>query len=202
MFNDNLKCRTESELIQSLYEIVGELEQRNPGRRFTPDGHLIGSIGETIAARQYGLTLYPASAETHDARSPCGKEVQIKVTQIGRIALSSEPEHLLVLHLSPDGRVSEIFNGPGALAWNVAGKIQKNGQRPVSTRKLKKLAENVAVADRIRLLKPDRLSTVEDNPEQVDLRPVLNKPQGSNMYCDRCLYRLMTDRNERVADLK
>ncbi|QJT80873.1 hypothetical protein [Kosakonia sp. MUSA4] len=153
MFVDKLKCRTDSELICALYEIVEELELRNPGRRFTPDGHLVGSIGETIAARLYGLTLYTASAETHDARSPCGKEIQIKVTQVGRTSLSSEPEHLLVLYLSKDGSVSEIFNGPGKLAWNAAGKMQKNGQRPISTRKLKILAENIAIADRISIVK-------------------------------------------------
>lgn len=153
MFDDQWKCRTESELIRSLFEIVGELEQRNQGRRFTLDGHLVGSIGETIAAKQYGLTLYKASVETHDARSRCGKEVQIKATQVGRIALSSEPEHLLVLHLSQDGSVSELYNGPGAPAWNAAGTMQKNGQRPISVRKLKMLADNVAITDRISLVK-------------------------------------------------
>lgn len=152
MSDYELKCKTESELILMLYEIVGEFELRNQGRKFTLDGHLVGSIGETIAAKQYGLTLYPSSTETHDARSYCGKNVQIKVTQVGRVTLSSEPEHLLVLYLSKDGSVSELFNGPGALAWNAAGKIQKNGQRPISARKLKQLAENVAITDRISLV--------------------------------------------------
>lgn len=152
MFEDKLKLRTESDLIQSLYEIIAELERRHPGRRFTPDGHLVGSIGETIAEKRYGLILYTSSYQIHDARSPCGKEVQIKVTQIGRVALSSEPEHLLVLFLSKDGSVSEIYNGPGKLVWNAVGKMQKNGQCPISTRKLKILAENVAADDRIRIV--------------------------------------------------
>lgn len=153
-FEKNLKDRTETELICLLYEIVGELEERNPGRRFTLDGHLIGSIGEAIAARQYNLTLLKASAEIHDAVSPCGKVVQIKATQVSRVALSSEPEHLLVLHLSKDGCATEIFNGPGHLAWNEAGKMQKNGQRPISIRKLKVLADSVIFSDRISTIKP------------------------------------------------
>lgn len=153
MFDDELKHRTEAELILALYAIVGELEQRNPGRKFTPDGHLVGSIGETIAAERYGLTLYPASTVTHDAMSPCGREVQIKATQVGQVGLRSEPEHLLVLHLAQDGSVSEVFNGPGALAWNAAGKMQKNGQRPISERKLRELAAVVVMADRINLVK-------------------------------------------------
>ncbi len=148
-----LKCKTETELICLLYDIVGELEARHPGRRFSLDGHLVGSIGEAIAAKKYGLTLHQASAETHDAISLCGKEVQIKATQVNRVALSSEPEHLLVLHLSKDGLTTEIYNGPGCLVWNAAGKMQKNGQRPISTRKLKMLADSVAAADRISTMK-------------------------------------------------
>ncbi|EKN3392658.1 hypothetical protein O1Y80_000808 [Yersinia enterocolitica] len=153
MFDDEeLKNKTEIELIRSLYAIVGELEQRNPGRKFTLDGHLVGSIGETTAAKRYGLKLYQASVETHDAMSPCGRKVQIKATQAGRIGLRSQPEHLLVLHLSLNGIVSELFNGPGVLVWNAAGKMQKNGQRPISARKLRNLAAVVAMEDRINLV--------------------------------------------------
>ena len=34
------------EIIRELYKITAELEEKYPGRRFTPDGHLIGSIGD------------------------------------------------------------------------------------------------------------------------------------------------------------
>jgi len=37
-------------LFQELYSIVDRLEELFPGRRFTPDGHLVGSIGEVLAA--------------------------------------------------------------------------------------------------------------------------------------------------------
>ncbi len=37
-------------LVQELYSIVDRLEELFPGRRFTPDGHLVGSIGEVLAA--------------------------------------------------------------------------------------------------------------------------------------------------------
>lgn len=36
--------------VQKLFEIVKELEDDFPGRHFTLDGHLIGSIGEVMAA--------------------------------------------------------------------------------------------------------------------------------------------------------
>ncbi|MCR5545911.1 MAG: hypothetical protein K6F30_05475 [Lachnospiraceae bacterium] len=41
------------ENVQRLIEIVKELEQDFPGRHFTLDGHLIGSIGEVMASYYY-----------------------------------------------------------------------------------------------------------------------------------------------------
>jgi hypothetical protein len=80
------------ELVRSLYAIVGELEGLFPGRKFTPDGHLVGSIGEVLAARLYDLELLPASAERHDAKAPDGRLVQIKATQTKSVGLRSEPD--------------------------------------------------------------------------------------------------------------
>ena len=36
-------------LVPELFRVIAELEAAVPGRHFTPDGHLIGSIGEVIA---------------------------------------------------------------------------------------------------------------------------------------------------------
>lgn len=46
--------------VQKLVEIVAELEKEFPGRHFTLDGHLVGSIGEVMAAYYYGIELYTA----------------------------------------------------------------------------------------------------------------------------------------------
>ena len=126
--------------VQMLYSIMRELEQTYPNRKFTLDGHLIGSIGEVLAAEHYNLELLPTGSECHDAVSSDGKMVQIKITQTQRVALSSKPDHLLVLKLYPDGSWCEVYNGPGELPWEAAGKIQKNGQRPISLAKLRKIA--------------------------------------------------------------
>jgi len=130
-------------LVGRLYEIVDRLQELFPGRKFTPDGHLVGSIGEVIAAYRYGLKLLPGVAETHDATAPDGRLVQIKTTQVTRIGISSEPEHLLVLKLGRDGVATEVYNGPGSLAWEAAGKMQKTGQRGLSLSRLTKLMANV-----------------------------------------------------------
>ena len=49
------------DLIRQLYTVVAALEEEFEGRRFTPDGHLVGSIGEVVAAYAFNLTLLPAS---------------------------------------------------------------------------------------------------------------------------------------------
>ncbi len=80
------------ELLASLYRIVDRLEALFPGRKFTPDGHLVGSIGEVISARLFRLELLPASAPDHDAITADGRRVQIKFTQGTRgVALRAEP---------------------------------------------------------------------------------------------------------------
>ena len=136
--------------IKALYEISQELETLFPGRHYTPDGHMIGSIGEALAAGCYNLELFPASEETHDAKAPDGRLVQIKATQIDRVALSSEPKWLLVLKIHKDGTFSEEYNGPGKLAWEYCGKLQKNGQRPISLAKLRELQAAVPQAERLK----------------------------------------------------
>lgn len=37
-------------LIRQLYRVVSDLETEFQGRKFTPDGHLVGSIGEVVAS--------------------------------------------------------------------------------------------------------------------------------------------------------
>lgn len=64
-----------AEKIKALYEISHELEELFPGRHYTPDGHMIGSIGEALAASYYNLELFPASEQTHDGKAPDGRLV-------------------------------------------------------------------------------------------------------------------------------
>lgn len=138
-----------SDKIKELYKITGELERSYPGRKFTIDGHLVGSIGEVIVSEHYGLSLLPNSTKTHDAVSVEGKYVQIKATQVQGISISSEPDHVIVIKLLPDGSWEEVYNGPGKPVWDNAGKMQKNGQRPISLSKLRNLMDSVDEEDKI-----------------------------------------------------
>jgi hypothetical protein len=136
-------------LVGQLYAIVNELEGLFPGRKFTPDGHLVGSLGEVIAAYEYELALLRASARGHDATDAAGRQIQIKATQGRSVALRSQPDFLIVLKLNRDGSSTEVYNGPGEPAWIAAGNMQKNGQRPVSLSTLVLLAGEVEEADKI-----------------------------------------------------
>jgi hypothetical protein len=137
------------ELVRSLYGIVRQFEELFPGRKFTPDGHLVGSIGEVLAAHRYGLQLLSASAERHDAATADGRLVQIKATQARSVGLRAEPDHLLVLKLNMDGSMTEVYNGPGSPAWHQAGKMQKNGQRSIGVSRLRALMQRVPASERL-----------------------------------------------------
>jgi len=138
-----------SEKIRALYAIVNDLETAYPGRRFTLDGHMIGSIGEVIATEAFDLNLLPNSTPEHDATACDGRLVQIKATQRDRIALSACPKHLLALRIDGNGSWYVVYNGPGKPAWERAGKIQKNGQRPISLAALKTLMFEIDSGDQL-----------------------------------------------------
>jgi len=138
------------ELVRTLYRTVAELQSLFPTRPFTPDGHLLGSLGEVIAAHDYNLRLLPPSTEGHDALSADGKRVEIKITQGTRVALRNPPDHLLVLKLHADGTTEEAYNGPGYEPWVQSGRLQKNGQRPISLSKLEVIMKGVPEENKIK----------------------------------------------------
>ena len=138
-------------LIQQLYSTVEELEKMFPGRHFTPDGHMVGSIGECLVADAYGLELMNASNKGYDALSPSGLQVEIKATQAKSVAFRSQPEHTIAIKILPNGTFEEIFNGPGNLVWQqFDGKpLPSNGQYQISLNKLKELNTQVDKSQRI-----------------------------------------------------
>lgn len=127
------------DLIRQLYVVVAALEEEFEGRRFTPDGHLVGSIGEVVAAYAFNLTLLPASNATHDAKASDGTLVQIKLTGGERgVSIYSEPQHLLVLQLI-NNRFTTVYNGRGSVAWQNCRPEAKNGQRSIALSMLRRL---------------------------------------------------------------
>ena len=103
--------------VARIYEAVAELSARYPGRSFTPDGHLVGSIGEVVAAEALGLTLYRQSSPGHDAVDSTGREVQIKMTGGDGVALYATCARLVVLKVVSPTEAEIVYDGDGAQAW-------------------------------------------------------------------------------------
>jgi hypothetical protein len=131
--------------VAKIYEAVAELEKLydGKGRRFTPDGHLVGSIGEVVIAHELGLELYPNSYRDHDAHGPMG-DVQIKLVGLSgnRIALYGDCNYLIVAKMVSVDEAEIVYCGPGEPVCAKAGRPQRDGQRAVSLRVLRELAEN------------------------------------------------------------
>lgn len=126
--------------VATIYRAAARLEERYPGRKFTPDGHMVGSIGEVVAAEALGLTLYPASHACHDAYDANG-DVQIKMTSGRSISMYSKCDRLVVLRRVDDKEAEIVYDGPGEKIWSKAGKVAKNGQRSMSLSKLRRVAK-------------------------------------------------------------
>lgn len=146
--------------VQQMIGIVSDLEEEFPGRHFTLDGHLVGSIGEVMAAYYYGIELYRASAQVHDGVVD-GREVQIKITQQDDIVINEEPEYLLVLYLTKKGDVYEVYNGRGKEPWKSASKRDSHNNRHMRVNKLMELDMEVLPEDRIMARNPIEKMTKE-----------------------------------------
>ena len=130
------------EPVAGIYRAVERLQARYPYRKFTPDGHLVGSIGEVIAAEALGLKLYPASHPGHDAYDEQGNNIQIKMTAGHSVSMYAVCNRLVVLKIVSPEEAEIVYNGPGEPAWSLAGKIAKNGQRVIRLNKLRALAQS------------------------------------------------------------
>lgn len=126
------------EAVARIYRSTAELEASYPGRKFTPDGHLVGSIGEVVAAEALGLTLYPMSQPGHDVNG----DVQIKMTAGTRVSMYAKCDRLVVLRIVSPEEAEIVYDGPGQPVWESAGEPQKNGQRSISLSRLCSIASD------------------------------------------------------------
>jgi hypothetical protein len=128
--------------VAKIYEAVEELKRAYPGRPFTPDGHLIGSIGEVVAREIFGFDLYPPSYKGHDACCKTRGDVEVKITAGNSVAFRGDCNHLIVLRVVSPEAAELVYDGPGAPALRLAGKPGSNGQRRLAISKLRQLAAN------------------------------------------------------------
>lgn len=133
-------------LISDLLRTTAKLNALFPGRPFTPDGHLVGSIGEVVAEYIYDLKLEQCSRPQVDAITRDSKATTVQVKLTGhkgssfRVRWSSKmkstpPAVLICMKLTSQG-FSEIYNGPFPLDLVEGRPESSNGQIPISLKAL------------------------------------------------------------------
>jgi Family of unknown function (DUF6998) len=146
--------------VKEMLAIVERLRKTFPKKRFTLDGRLVGDIGEILAEEAYDLDLFDDLQKHHDGTTSDGRLVQVKATMQKSLTFPADhiPNYYLGIQVHPDGSFSEVFNGPGAVAWEAVKnrKPPKTNLHSVSIGTLADLNLRVAVRDRIRL-KPNSL---------------------------------------------
>ena len=126
---------SDSDLVKLIFRACAEVTSRT-GRKASPDGHLVGTLGELHAAKVLGLTLAPQSTEGYDATDENGNLVEIKTTtraSFGLKATGTKATRLIAVKLDAEsGQGIVVWDGPADLAWARAGKPQRTGQRHLS----------------------------------------------------------------------
>jgi hypothetical protein len=138
--------------VQKIFAAVAELERAYPGRSFTPDGIMVGSLGEVRAAEVYDIVLHPPNTPDHDAEDTARHQIQIRTNQGDAAYLKKEPDYLLALKLLKNSEIEEIYNGPGTPAWKLALEVKAdpNGYHAVRHSKLRRLMVSIPVEGRIK----------------------------------------------------
>lgn len=116
--NSNFANESNESLIAAIFAIAAELEART-GRKVTPDGHLVGGLGEAFVIAKKGLVGAWASTKGFDAMDG-EMTVQIKTTTTNSITLSgpdSPADLLAAVKLNSDGSCDLRYYGPAAPVW-------------------------------------------------------------------------------------
>lgn len=142
--------------IRNIYGAVDELREAFPGRKFTPDGKMVGDIGEAIGKILYDLELDEKSRKDWDGwwinKFGNRKEIQIRATQCDTTYLKKPPSRgtLLIFKIDKEkmGDYSVVYNGDIDLAWDYV-KHQQSKEKIISLKSLGELQKSVALEDMI-----------------------------------------------------
>ncbi len=144
---------TVSDAIIKMLQIVEQLKNRYPIKRFTLDGRLVGDLGEVIAQDAYHIKLYEGLQKHHDGVTPDDRRVQIKATMQNSLTFPVDhvPDYYLGIKINVDGTFREIFNGPGKIASEAIKNRRptKTNLHSVSISTFEMLNEKVLAKDRI-----------------------------------------------------
>jgi len=168
--------------VADIYRGVAKLEARFPGRPFTPDGHLVGSIGEVIAAAAFGdgFKLVAPSTKSYDAVCTVRGKVQVKLIGSHRreIALNEPCDHLVVFQIcdppkkgDPPTHAKLVYDAPSTgLFESLQGRQGK--QRTISLKKLNEWRRGREAIERDEYLQDYCRMVEQAELEELDAPPV------------------------------
>jgi hypothetical protein len=145
--------------IREMFQVQRLLHEAFPKRPFTPDGRMIGDIGEAIAEISYRVTVDTGIRKHWDGKREEGNakcaEVQIRATQKDDTYVKQSPDVgcLLVFKISPDGTWECCYNGNTDRVWSSleAKKANQAGEKMIGLGALRKLDKNVGGGERVAL---------------------------------------------------
>ena len=136
--------------IASIYQIANELGREFDISKCTPDGHLLGAVGQIAAKIAFGLRFGSVEKEHNCTWSDESRTINIQVRCTGRgsVAIRKEPEYLIALEISENGKICLLYNGPGKYVWGRI-KQQKQAQKNASRNQLKDAQSEVSLKSQI-----------------------------------------------------
>lgn len=139
--------------LRQLQEIVSQLHEAFPHKKFTLDGRLVGDLREILVVSAYDIKLFWKLEKHHDGVTSDGRLVQIKTTLKDSLTFPCNyvPDYYLGIKIKADGSFQEIYNGPGRLIESLVTNLkptQKN-LHSISISRLLKLNEQVPDNERI-----------------------------------------------------
>jgi hypothetical protein len=142
-----------------MFEAQKELHKVFPKKPFTPDGRMIGDIGEAIAELTYQVAIDKClrkhwDGKREDVCAGC-PEVQVRATQkdVGYVKESPDDGCLLVFKIFPDGTWECCYNGNTARVWRSldAKKVNRAGEKFIGLDALRELDRAVGEGERVAL---------------------------------------------------
>ncbi|MCX6718420.1 MAG: hypothetical protein NTY81_02355 [Candidatus Staskawiczbacteria bacterium] len=142
--------------VKNVFHSCRDLSKLSGGmRKFTPDGRMVGDIGEVIAGVFYQIELHDVGRHDWDGTYN-GRNVQIKATSGDGTYLKEPPEDgfadglLMVFQIDREsGEYKSIYNGDIQRVWEALNnlKIDRTGAKMIPLDRLKELQKSVLPKD-------------------------------------------------------
>lgn len=141
--------------VKNLHRTVSTLKKLFPSKEdgFTPDGRLVGDIGEVIAEELFQIKLYKGVKSYYDAFTTYEPKlnVQIKATFKESLTFNHTPDYYIGIKLDKEGGYEVVYNGPGKYIKEAYIHRKGIGTRLLSfsVKKIKEISSNIGLNERI-----------------------------------------------------